>query len=469
MRHAGGPHLLLRVSNWFPKTLAANAFAHAVRGEVIEFPGSDLLAERGIHMRRPFAHRPIRSLACLALVLAACQSASAGGFYAPYQSGKAMGTALAGCSARSDDASFFFCNPATIGGLDGPSAVIDTKLFAPSVKIEANSAFSPLGANLSAAGGSGEMTETAFAPTFFAAIPIASDLWLGLGATGHFAVDIAANPGWAGRFHLIETDMTGINITAALAWRAAPWITISAGVQAQQFDAQFTKSELIPTPFGFVEALGYLDGEDRAFGAVAGILLTPGEGTRIGIGYRSALTHHMRGEAGAVLPGIPVETATFDVDLPHIVTLGIEQRVNPHLRLFAEGQWVGWSRFKGFDIAFGSGRPNELRAQTWDDTWLLAAGFGYLLRPGTELTAGIHYDTAVTDGGTNTLSPDGARTTIAIGFTHKIDHNATISAQYAHVFFEDAAINVAGPTSGTLNGVYEAELDTFGVNVAINW
>ena len=402
-------------------------------------------------------------------------TAHAGGFYAPYQTGQSIGTALAGSSARSDDAGFFFFNPATITGLDGATVTFEGRVFVPNVRIQSQQAVSPFGIDITAAGDSGNLSTTQGAPAGFVAIPLTKDLWLGAGVSGHFAVEIDANPTWAGRFQLLKTDMIGVNFSSALAWKITDWLAIAGGIQVQKFEGEFEKSELVPlSPFGpFIEARGFLEGEDWGVGAIAGILLTPTETTRIGVGYRSQISHRLKGTAGAVLPipgvTLPVDTAEFDVDLPDIVSVGLEQRIGSSLRLFLEGQWVGWSRFKGFDIAFGSGRPNELRAQEWDDTWMGAIGFGYMIQPGTEFTAGVHYDTAVTDGGGNTLSPDGNRTMIGLGLSHRVMERGVVSLHYAHVFFEDAPINVAQPRSGAFAGTFEADLDIFGVSLRMDW
>ena len=62
--------------------------------------------------------------------------ALAGGFYSPYQSATGMATAFAGASARSDDASFFLYNPATVSGLDGTQSYVDLRGFAPTAQIK---------------------------------------------------------------------------------------------------------------------------------------------------------------------------------------------------------------------------------------------------------------------------------------------------------------------------------------------
>jgi hypothetical protein len=69
-------------------------------------------------------------LGVLALAVQGLGGAVAGGFSNPYQSTTAIGTAFAGASVRSDDASFFYYNPATISGLNGAQTTIDARAFA---------------------------------------------------------------------------------------------------------------------------------------------------------------------------------------------------------------------------------------------------------------------------------------------------------------------------------------------------
>ena len=238
-------------------------------------------------------------------------TAIAGGFYTPYQSSTALGTALAGASARSDDASFFFFNPATIAGLDKPTVALDVRAFLPSARISASQGVSPLGADLTGAGASGEMTAPVLAPALYLALPLTRDLTLGVGFSSPFAVVLNTQADWAGRFHLLTTDMRTYNYSSAFTYRVNSYIAVSAGLQIQRFQAVFEKSELIPSFFGFADARGFLKGEGTAVGAIAGVLFTPFDGTRIGISYRSKLTHHLHGTAGAYMAGVPAEFGKF--------------------------------------------------------------------------------------------------------------------------------------------------------------
>ena len=128
-----------------------------------------------------------------------------------------------------------------------------------------------------------------------------------------------------------------------------------------------------------------------------------------------------------------------------------------------------WSQFKGFEISFPSGRANELRPQFWRDTYMGAVGFGYRFRPGTEVTAGVSYDTAVTSGGNNTLSPDGDRILIGIGLNQVLGEKLRLSVSFSHMFVKDASVAVNTARDGMLIGTASSGTSMFGVTLRKDW
>lgn len=397
--------------------------------------------------------------------------AAAGGFYSPYQSATAIGTAFAGATARSDDAGFFFYNPATISALDGAQSWTDARAFLPSVRIEPSDVRSPLGAAITGDGTSGNILRNALAAGGVTVVPVAPGLMLGIGTSAPFATDVETETNWAGRYHLLRSYMVGLNATAAVSWQASHWLAVSAGAQAQWMENRFTNIAVIPQGQGVpAVAQAYLKGTGWATGAVAGIVLTPSANTRIGVSWRSALTHRIEGTAGANLSGIAVEQVRYDLELPQTVSVGVEQRLTPRLRVFAEWQRAEWSRFKGFDISFASGRPNERRPVEWQNTWLGALGVGYRVLPGTELTAGVNYDTGASRNGSgSTLSPDANKLLVGIGIIHDEPGIGRVSFSYGHLFIDPAAVKADSPSSGLLNGSLKGQIDMFGIGYTLKW
>ncbi len=398
-------------------------------------------------------------------------AATAGGFANPYQSTTVIGTAFAGASARSDDASFFLYNPATISGLQGAQISVTALGFAPNVQIEPSRANSPLGANVTGDGGSGNMISNALAGSIAAAIPVGNGLTLGLGFSTPFATDVTTAPNWAGRYHLLKSKIVGLDGTGAVSWQAASWLALAAGVQVQRMENRLENLAVIPAGNGaFLETAGYLKTSGWAAGPVAGIVLTPITDTRIGISWKSGLNQRMQGTAGAYMPGLPVQQARYDLALPSSLTVGIEHRQSADLRLFAEAQWSGWKRFTGFDISYASGQPNDQRPVQWQDTWLAAVGIGYRIAPATELTAGLSHETAASKQGSGTtVSPDAAKLMLGAGVIHDVSGLGRFSVSFAHVAMQDVPVTASNAASGQLQGTLKGRFDILSVGYAFKW
>lgn len=394
-------------------------------------------------------------------------TAQAGGFFVRQNSTSAQSSAFAGASARGADPSHLFFNGATIADNPGLTGTVDARLFLPDVDIEAFSATSPLRMSTLSRGNSGSMADTALAVGLYGSQQISDNLYAGIGISAPFAVVIETNDIWAGQFQLLKTEMTAFNANPVLAYRIRPGIVISGGLQIQHFNADLRKTELLPLggPF-FAEAEGFLEGDDTAFGFTAGVLLTPAQRIRIGVGYRSEIEHRLEGTAGAKFQGIPVDTATFDVKTPQTVTAGMEIALNDRVTLLGEVQWIDWSVFTGFDIGFGSGRPNEVRPQVWQDTWFYSLGARVKLNERTDVSFGLSMDDGISTSAANTLSPDGDRKGVAIGLTRRISETTEFRASYMHLFIDDADIDIANQ-SGTLRANFESDLDIVGFSLTL--
>ncbi len=86
----------------------------------------------------------------------------------------------------------------------------------------------------------------------------------------------------------------------------------------------------------------------------------------------------------------------------------------------------------------------------------------------TSLSAGFGWENAVASGTANTVSPDGDRTILGLGLTHRFPGGMSLSASYAHVWFADATIDVAD-AQGTFKGTMKNDLDIAGVSLTGRW
>lgn len=391
------------------------------------------------------------------------------GFYVREQSVSAMTTGFAGSASRGTDSSHLFFNPATIIENEKLDITGDFRLFHPHVEIDRTTATSALGLPVMGTTSTGNMANLAIAPSFFASYAVTDRFSVGIGGTGPFAVVIDSNPMWAGRFHLLETDMRTYNVNPVVAFKVAEWLTVGAGLQAQYFDAELRNGQIFPVPPAFVETVGFLEGDSWDFGFTAGALLKPIESTTIGVGYRSRIKHELDGSAGVIPTVAPIESTTFDITTPDVLTASISHRFNDYVTVHGTFEWVNWSLFKDITVEFASGRPNEVRPQDWEDTYSGFVGASVMVRPNTTISAGAGYTTAVSDGTTTSISPDGDRTTVAVGLTQKISELATVKVSYAHVFFSDTDMNIVSPTAGTMRGQSNIDLDILGASLTLTW
>ncbi|MEO1161807.1 MAG: outer membrane protein transport protein, partial [Pseudomonadota bacterium] len=317
--------------------------------------------------------------------------ALAGGFYAPYQSGTANATALAGATAGTGDASGLFFNPAANAGFDQHEIFVDLKGFFPEVRLDATTSTTGAGGipppfqTVTGNNRTRSLASDQFAPNVYISLPVWEDVNFGFTVTSPYAARLDASDNWAGRHHIISTEITTINVNASLAWQATDWLAIGAGLAVQYFDGEFERREYAPVfvppglPFLGDIGTGFLEGDDIEIGFTAGLVLTPMDGTRIGIAYRSAFEHDFNGRAGNTgnlgfgAPPAAV-TAQYELNMPQIISVGLQQAITERFTFLAEAQWIDFSTFTGFDIALGGPPFRDVRPQNWDDSYILAAG-----------------------------------------------------------------------------------------------
>src|SRR5262249_26965675 len=127
-----------------------------------------------------------------------------------------------------------------------------------------------------------------------------------------------------------------------IAWRINDWISIGVGFQAQYANAGLM--------FGFAPAAGsdiFLNSlQGWGYGATAGVTITPGPRTTIGLGWRSGINQKFDGNllVNPTLPGTPTGSISATANMPDTVSLGIRHHFDDRWTLMATGEWTNWSR-----------------------------------------------------------------------------------------------------------------------------
>jgi long-chain fatty acid transport protein len=447
-----------------------------------------------------------RNLALLvpSLMLAANQ-AYASGFAILEQSSSRLGTAFAGTAATADDATAVYFNPAGMTLLDGHRAAMSlSDIYIDSKLKNANSqaAFGqPLGTEGGNAGGMN------WVPSAYWTSKFGDRFALGIGVNAPFGLKLDYDDGWMGRFQAKRSEIKTLNINPSFAFRIGEVVSVGAGVNYQQIDAELTSAvnysaviaqqlqalalqgtitplqaaQLTAANVG-LEGYTVVAGDDAAWGFNVGVLFNFSDNARIGLAYRSSIEYTVEGDvrffapatpepvgtgivAGASAPGAPLSNsaASVELEVPASATLSYWQRLGSRVELMADVAWTEWSSIPELRVVRANGTTLSVTPEDWRDTWRAALGLAYTVNSKWKLRTGVAHDqTPVPDTTRTPRLPDGNRYWVAFGAGWAFSERISIDFGYTHLFVKDAPLdqnNGNQAAYGLINGEQKTSID----------
>lgn len=400
----------------------------------------------------------------LGALVASVSTASAGGFAPHEQSAYFLGTSFAG-SAAGGVLSSMFWNPAALGQFDGINADSSYSLILPTTEITATSGstFFAFGAS------SGDIGDTAILPASYMSYQLNDKIVLGLSINAPFGLTTDGKFSWAGSPLARESKITTYNFAPTVAYRLAPGIIVGAGLQIEYIDAQLRQSGGLPPA-----VTSAVKGDDTALGFTAGILITPANGTTIGLGYRSKIDHDLEGTFHISTTPTKFDISA-DVTLPEIVTLSLRQELTPGWTLLGSVEWTNWSRVPELAIICeaaacgGPGTPFNTLPLGWEDGWFFSAGLEHQYSDQLTLRGGFAYEKSPIQSaeGRTIRVPDADRYWLSAGASYKYSEWTTLDLSYAHVFVEDAKTSQLGVLEGDVES--SADIISVGFRSKLDW
>lgn len=446
------------------------------------------------------------SLSALALGVAgalAFGQAQASGFQLKENSVKAIGRATAGSAAAEGDASVVVNNPAAMSTFEERTVQVDLHAIDLSFQFDGGGT-DAFGRPLEGGAG-GDAGDIAAVPAMSAVFPI-GDTGLTVGAMVSAPFGLATNyePGWAGRYHALESDVRIIDLTLSGALEINEFASVGAGLVIEH--AEVTLSNAIdfgsavcrpsaatggqPPPFCWPPggaAYGpqqndgkvAVTGDDTGIGFIAGLYLRPTDRLSIGVSHRTEIDHELDGEAdftvpanvapilGGAAPGQYVDTgATADLTTPSITTVSVVFQATDQLALMADASRTGWSSVRSIDIDFDNSQPTSSEPFDWRDTMFYAIGGEFAASDRLTLRAGVAYDeTPVNDEHRTPRLPDENRKWFSLGATYAMNDALEISAAYTRIDAGEPEVDVVSSSGSRLVGSYEGSANLFGVGV----
>ncbi|EEF79028.1 Outer membrane protein transport protein (OMPP1/FadL/TodX) [Methylophaga thiooxydans DMS010] len=213
-----------------------------------------------------------------------------------------------------------------------------------------------------------------------------------------------------------------------------------------------------------------LGADDWGYGYNLGLLYQATDDTRIGLAFRSKISHTLKGDGtlkDASGNTVVDDNIQADVDLPETLSLAIHHRLNKQWSVSADATFTRWSRFSELNIQSDGGQLSSVKAEDWENTMRYGLGVDYRHSDKWQFRAGVAYDETPIPNTERTTAriPGNDRKWVAVGATYHYSENIILDAGYAHLFIDNPKINETDDTGYNLKGEYDASVDLLGVQL----
>ena len=413
----------------------------------------------------------------------------ASGYHFGTQSVNAQGTANA-AAAEAADASTIFYNPAGLSKIDSSQISVNANIVFPSIHYEAESAkHFRTGADVSGST-SGKITETTVAPHVYGAYKASDDVTLGLGVYVPFGSATEYEKDSVLRHNINKLGLTTIAIEPVVAWKLNDRHSFGAGIIAQHTSAELRKyadwgikQKAVAKASGkpdaaiaaAIQADGHADvkGSDWGFGYQLAWMWDINDRARVGVNYRSKVSHTLEGTAEwaadgaavkqawdsgamAALGYVPNEKASVKIVTPESLSVHGMYRATDKTNLFGDVTWTRHSRFNKAELVFENTKKvvngqsdRTVITPNWRNTYKVAFGGSYQVTEPLQLRAGIAFDKSPVKSAEDRMNslPDGNRIWFSVGAKYQLGKNHVIDAAYSHIHINDTVYRT-GKASG---------------------
>ena len=490
---------------------------------------------------------------CVALFWTLAQPVQAGSFALNEQSVSGLGVAYAGGAAQASDVSTIFFNPAGIALLNQGEFQFGGQFIIPQANFTnegsryklPNTPFN----NLPLSGGNGgDGGVDHLLPNIYLSQPIFrsaqyGDLTVGIGLSVPFGLETDYSPGWVGRYTALRTKLTTFDIQPTIAYRVFDRLSLGASLDVQYASARLTEAidfglagaqalgqfeqalpallaaRGVPAPAipaevnatrqaynnaGFVpggrDGVSEITGNDWEVGFTLGAIFEYWKGDereffqdgRVGVSYRSGITHNIRGTASfrdvpsLTAAGAPVQfpqpnffqsifpdqNVDAELNLPEIYHFSAYQRFARQFALMGDIAWTRWSRLQSVPVTFqNASTPADAINLQYRDALRYAVGFEWYATKDLTLRLGFAYDeTPIRSADTRTPRiPDSNRYFLTTGLRWSVTRFCDIDVGYGHLFVLDPIVNTTDSLGHNLRGSFDASVDIVSVAVTFRW
>ena len=316
--------------------------------------------------------------------------------------------ASAGWSARAEDPSTVFTNPA------GMTRLCEKQLELGAQPIFLHVHFDP-DEDTDVNGSDGQADIWLPSGSFFYVHPFNEKLTFGLASIGYFGSDLVYNHEWVGRYYVQKALLEGLSFVPAAAYKFNEKWSVGIGANIMYgFLKQRSAVNNILDDVGD----GYLSFHDYRFGygGLFGILFQPTCTTRFGIQYLSPVKLNFKAtpkfsNIGPILDdllirlGIADAVLKINITVPQSVMFSAYHDINERWSLMANLGWQQWSKFQRISVSFANMNSTTLAIKEYyKDTWHTAIGMEWHYSSALTFSGGVAYDSSAIDNSKRPLN-----------------------------------------------------------------
>lgn len=319
------------------------------------------------------------------LILIAAHSTAYAAAFQYYELGTPIvGSADVGQAAEAIDASTSYFNPAGMTELQGVQFQLGSEIFLPYTNFQKSSKNTISG---DIARNAGTLTP---AVSMFYVYKYSPKLAFGLSLTSPYGGWLNYTDGWVGRYTVQYSQFYTLNFNPAVAYQFTDWASLGFGVSAEY--ANFSQTVALPL-IHLVDGQANIRADNLAAGANVGLLLKPTTCTKLGIAYRSQITHNLKGNVTFLRINATPQVSTKIV-MPQNVIVSLTQGLSTQINLLAEAGWSNWSSMK--NTAINVLGYTAVTPRNWSNTYRVGLGAQWYALPTLMLQTGVSYDSSPT-------------------------------------------------------------------------
>ncbi len=417
-----------------------------------------------------------RQFAVVLTLICVLSSPVLGAGFSIFEQGAAA-TGMAGAfSARADDPSAVFYNPAGITQLEGTQISVGATVILPEASVT-----DPEGKKWDAD------KQTFLPPNLYLTHHLTDRFNLGFGYGVYYGLGMKwdNNEDFYYRYVVNEVSLTSHYLNPVVAMKLNENFSIAAGLlyvnstvelakDIDLFKLSYKLSQDLHTQIQLDNVQMALDGDngsgDMGFNVA---VQSRFDDWRFGVVYRSEVECQYDGNADFTVFSSPygpqidaivasifgdTEGATA-ITLPASASMGIGYMFSDRLSMEFDLNWMGWSSYDSLDVDFNSQTlPDTVSVKDWDDVFSYRLGARFNLTDDVQLYGGYLYDeNPVPDHTLDAILPDSDRQSIQIGAGYSIG-NLKIDGSYMILLFKDRDTSTYEYNENpylNLNGDYE--------------